>query len=206
QYGNFYRNFWGELAEKAVAVSVERFGFPFIVKVPDQGSSCGVFKVKDKSSALFAFKEIYKTSSTLIVEDCVEGLEVSCGVLESNGIAKALTPTAIIPEKSDFFDMASKYESGGASEITPAPLPDEVTEMVRKTALEAHKCLGCLIYSRTDMIIKDEVIFVLETNTLPGFTKTSLLPQNAAASGIEYKTLLSQIVNESIEGFSGHKV
>jgi D-alanine-D-alanine ligase len=109
-------------------------------------------------------------------------------------------PTEIVPVTSAFFDYKAKYEAHASREITPARLPPKMIEKIQKTAVLAHKALHCRGFSRTDMIIADDSACVLETNTLPGFTETSLLPQGAKACGISYPELLDRIIQCALQG------
>ena len=102
-------------------------------------------------------------------------------------------------DKYDFFDYEAKYQPGASHEICPARLNPEVTKRAQECALIAHQALGCRGYSRTDMMIRDQDIFVLETNTIPGMTATSLFPQGAKAAGIEFPDLLDTLINLALE-------
>ena len=106
----------------------------------------------------------------------------------------ALPVTQIIPPSDRFFDYQVKY-NGQTKEITPAEINQSLTQKIQKTAVLAHQILGCRCYSRTDMIVKDDKIYVLEINTLPGFTQTSLFPKAAQAAGISFNQLLDHLIN-----------
>jgi D-alanine-D-alanine ligase len=107
----------------------------------------------------------------------------------------------IVPSESfDFFDYEAKYTAGATNEICPARISDEMTRKAQKIAKTAHEALFCKGYSRTDMILKNQDIYVLETNTIPGMTATSLLPQAAGAAGIPFSRLLDRLIELSMEG------
>ncbi len=167
---------------------------PLVVKPVDRGSSVGVSIVKDKKELAQAINLARKYSSRIMMQEFIEGREFTCGVLEINGRPRALPPTEIIP-KSIFFDFKAKYSVGGSREITPPKLPIKQIKFLQNIALIAHKAIGARGISRTDVIMdKGKKFYVLEINTLPGMTKTSLLPQQALAAGITFSKLLDIIV------------
>ncbi len=112
---------------------------------------------------------------------------------------EALPPILIRPKRGDFFDYASKYEQGGAEEICPAPISRELTGETADMAKEAHRVLGLLGYSRSDFMVLDGVPYLLEVNTLPGMTPTSLLPQSAAAAGLDFPALVARLIELGIQ-------
>src|SRR5262249_15453904 len=134
----------------------------------------------------------------MLVEPFIPGRELTCGVLEDPATHKAhaLPVTEIIPKGSGWFDFTAKYTPGASQEVTPADIPPADAHRVQELALAAHELLGCSGYSRSDFILapgKGPVL--LETNTLPGMTETSLLPQAAAAIGISYTDLLTRFLS-----------
>ena len=169
---------------------------PIVVKPADRGSSVGTFIVEDLNKLNASIKEALKFSSRVMLQEYIAGDEVTCSVLEIEGKPKAL-PVTMIKPKTEFFDYEAKYTPGACEEITPAPINDELTKQVQSMALKAHQVLGCSNYSRSDFIIKGEEIYILETNTLPGMTGTSLLPQAAKAYGIDFPELLDVIIDNS---------
>ena len=125
---------------------------------------------------------------------------MTCGVLGE----EALAPILIEPVAGEFFDFTSKYARGGAREICPAPLPDAITAEVRRLALAAHTALGLAGYSRTDFILgADGSLHLLEVNTLPGMTPTSLVPQEAAVAGLDFGQLLERPIELGLERHTG---
>jgi D-alanine-D-alanine ligase len=173
----------------------DKLGLPLFIKSPDGGSSIGMGHARTKADIGTVADSLFDASDEVLFEKAVKGTEVSCGVLDTpSGDCEALVPTEIVPVKSAFFDFEAKYNPEACREITPARLSPALTERVRKTAVTAHRALLCADFSRTDMIIAGNRIFVLETNTLPGFTETSLLPQGAKAAGIPYSALLDRII------------
>ena len=131
----------------------------------------------------------------VIVEKKIKGREIQIAVLGDS----YLPAVEIIPRNA-YFDYESKYQSGGAEEICPAPITDSEWKQIGEMALKLHKALGLAVYSRTDFILDAEgKAWCLEVNTLPGMTPTSLVPQEAAAVGISYGELCEKIVLDSVE-------
>jgi D-alanine-D-alanine ligase len=135
-----------------------------------------------------------------IIQPLIESdIEVSCGCLEKkNGEVVKLPAIEIIPQSSTFFDYKAKYVKGGSKEITPPEhISEDMADRISQLAVDIHRVLGCSVYSRSDFLIKGNDIFYLETNTLPGMTNTSLLPQEAEAGGISFSKLIDFLVENS---------
>ena len=135
-----------------------------------------------------------------VVQDLIEqDIELSCGCLEKkNGEFIKLPPIEIIPQSSSFFDYKAKYSEGGSIEITPPEhISQDISETISQLAIDIHKLLGCTVYSRSDFLIKGNSIYYLETNTLPGMTSTSLLPQEASTVGISFTELIDFLIKNS---------
>jgi D-alanine-D-alanine ligase len=133
------------------------------------------------------------------VEAYIRGREIT-GAVIGNAELEALPLIEIVPTAGhDFFDYRAKYVAGETREICPAPLKARVTAEARRLAVMAHRALCCDGYSRTDMILADEGFFLLETNTIPGMTRTSLFPQAAAAAGMTFDRLLDRLIELGIE-------
>lgn len=182
-------------------------GFPVVVKPCSSGSSVGVSIVKNASQLNKALELAFQVEKKVLIEDFIEGTEVTCGVLESGQSISALPVTEIVPKRGHkFFDYDAKYKNGHSDEITPARIDEETTKKVQEIAIKAHQLLGCRAYSRTDMIIQEpfddaqgeHMIYVLETNTLPGLTPNSLLPKAALAAGLTFPKLLDKIIESSL--------
>ncbi|HAP37846.1 hypothetical protein A2574_03940 [Candidatus Shapirobacteria bacterium RIFOXYD1_FULL_38_32] len=168
-----------------------------VVKPVNCGSSVGVSIVKDEANFEKAIKEAKKFDKEIIIEEFLEGVEVSCGVL-GNEAPVALPVIEIIP-KNDFFDYDAKYSEGMSKEICPARLDQKITDEVMKISVEIFKVLGFRGYARIDFIISKNKPYVLEINTLPGLTPNSLLPKEAMADGISYTELLDKIISLALE-------
>ena len=151
-----------------------------------------------------ALKKAFKESSRVMVQKYIKGKEFTCGVIEGkDGKSVPLPPTEIIPQSSVFFDYKAKYEKGGSLEITPARLSREKTKEVQLLALKAHRALGCSGMSRSDFILSGSKFYILETNTIPGMTETSLLPQAAAAAGINFLSLIDMMIFSGLRAGKG---
>jgi D-alanine--D-alanine ligase len=177
-------------------INFESLDFPLVVKPIDRGSSVGVGIARNVWDLNNLITQAFKYSNKVMIEEYLDGTEITCGVLENYNNQKvfALPPTEIVPRLSNFFDYNSKYESGGSNEITPARLSDLLLRRAQDIAKTAHQALGCRHYSRTDMIIKDGKIYILEVNALPGLTATSLLPQGAQSAGLSFDDLIEHLV------------
>lgn len=174
--------------------------FPFIIKPNSLGSSVLVFIVKNEKEFKNAVSEIKKNKiSDLLFQEIIEGIEFSCGCLEpKKGKIILLPPVEIRPKNCAFFDYDSKYVAGESEELSPpVSISKKESQKISKIAANIHKKLGCTTFSRSDFIYRDGKLYFLETNTLPGMTATSLLPKEAQAAGISFKSLLDFIIKES---------
>jgi len=176
---------------------------PYVIKAPCEGSSVGVFIVKTSEEIAPAVEAAAKFAKELLVEEFVEGRELTVGVLD--GVA---LPIIEIRPRVGFYDFANKYPfldpsgKGAADHYCPAALDEETTRLVQQTALAAHQALGLQIYSRVDVLLRPNgAPEVLEINTIPGMTQASLLPEAAAAAGIGYSQLCERIAELSLSRF-----
>ena len=177
----------------------QQFGFPMVVKPNESGSSVGMTIVKSKDAVKAAVEKAFSHDTTILIESYVEGIELTGGVIGNKELL-ALPVIEIIPDDAhEFFDYEAKYTAGVTEEICPARIDDEMTQKAQSYAKMAHTALFCRGYSRTDMILKDREIYVLETNTIPGMTATSLLPQAAQSAGFSFSQLLDRLIELSIE-------
>lgn len=173
---------------------------PLVVKPVKQGSSIGMAIVKHQQELGAALEKAFQHDDEVMVEEYIQGREITVGVLGNKELSP-LPLVEIIPDsRFDFFDYEAKYVAGASEEICPADVSDEVRKTAQQYALKAHRCLQLNGYSRTDMIIGENDIFVLETNTIPGMTPTSLLPQAAAAAGLAFPQLLDELLRLALEG------
>ncbi|MGV3530824.1 MAG: D-alanine--D-alanine ligase [Chthoniobacteraceae bacterium] len=172
---------------------------PLVVKAPKEGSSVGVYIVKQASELDHALAEAGKHADELLIEQFIEGRELTVGIVGEQAL-----PVIEIRAKSDFYNFENKYpflnpNAAGADHFCPAALEDELTRKVQETALAAHRALGLKTYSRVDLQLSgDGELFVLEINTIPGMTPSSLLPEAAGVAGISYPDLCARIIELSL--------
>lgn len=167
-------------------------GYPLFVKSNTGGSSLHLGRATNRDELFGNLVKIFTAGSEALLEPELSGKEITCGILGE----EALPPILIEPVEGDFFDFNSKYMKNGAREICPAPIGAEAIGRVQALALKAHKALGLSGYSRADFIFDQNGNFtILEVNTLPGMTATSLVPQEAAEIGIEFKDLIQKLID-----------
>lgn len=171
--------------------------YPVIVKPVDEGSSVDLFKCNNEEEYKNVHEVIFKNHETMLIQECIEGREFTCGVIEEEGNPVPLLATEIILTQGELFDYNAKYTVGGCIEVTPAEIHDDVMKRIQNVALACHTLLGCKSLSRTDMILRDDSLYVLETNTMPGMTKTSFIPAQAQASGYSMKELVTILINSA---------
>ncbi|MBJ7412081.1 MAG: D-alanine--D-alanine ligase, partial [Phenylobacterium sp.] len=162
---------------------------PYVVKPNAEGSSVGVFIVRDGANR--PPQEVVAPSWTfgeeVMVEPYIRGMELAVGVMDG----KAMTVTEIVP-RTEFYDYEAKYGEGGSEHIVPARIPPQVAEKAKKLSEMAHAALGCRGVTRSDLRYDDinDVLVLLEVNTQPGMTPTSLVPEQAAAGGVDFDRLV----------------
>lgn len=175
-------------------VNINTIKLPCVIKPCSCGSSVGTSIVKNKDELKKAIEYAKEYEENIIAEDLIEGREFSVGILDN----KAL-PVIEIKPKHGFYDYKNKYQTGYTLEICPAEIDTKLKNKLQKQALKVHKVLKLGFYSRVDFIVdKNNNPYCLEANTLPGMTKTSLLPQEAKAAGISYDELCEKIVLSKI--------
>jgi D-alanine-D-alanine ligase len=177
----------------------KQLGLPLVIKPNEAGSSVGMTIVKSMDAVEAAVEKAFSQDATVLIEAYVQGIELTGGVIGNKELL-ALPIIEIIPDdEHEFFDYEAKYTAGVTEEICPARIDDEMTQRAQTYAKVAHEALFCKGYSRTDMILKDREIYVLETNTIPGMTATSLLPQAAQIAGFSFSRLLDQLIELCID-------
>ncbi len=177
---------------------VEMLGEHIVIKPATEGSALGVVIVNGIDEIDAALDQAFALDNAVIVEKFISGTELTVAVIGNKEI-QALPVIEIVPQ-NDFYDFESKYAPGGSQHICPARLDQATTEKVQKLALDAHRALNCTGVSRTDIILDEEgECWVLETNTLPGMTETSLLPDAARAGGIEFPELCTKLIEYALE-------
>lgn len=189
-----------EILDVSKGACLPSFPTPFVVKPPREGSSVGVHVVRKQEDAEAAIIDAAKYSKDLLIEEFVEGPELTVGIL--NDVA---LPVVHIISPEGVYDMATKYpwlsgKATGSQYICPADLDETTTLAVQAAALAAHRALGVEIYSRVDILLDSQNRpCVLEANTIPGMTETSLLPKAAAVAGISFPELCKTIANLSLQ-------
>ncbi len=178
---------------------VEQLGLPLVVKPVCAGSSVGMSIVRDAGDFVSAVQKALAFDALVMVEAYVDGVELTCGVL-GNDTLEALPIIEILPgEGFEFFDYTAKYTAGATEEICPARIDDVIRDQAQAHAMAAHRALFLKGYSRTDMILSHGGLFVLETNTIPGMTATSLYPQAAREAGYSFPALLDRLIELAME-------
>jgi D-alanine-D-alanine ligase len=193
---------WDKDQSDVVSDVESELGFPCVIKPMELGSSVGISISKTREEFQSDFQKALRYCNDILVEEFVKGREVTCAVLGalSGEEPIPLVPTEIIPKTRQFFDYEAKYTPGATEEITPPRNMDEnMIHRIQQVAVKAHKILECGGMSRTDMIIRDGILYVLELNTIPGMTEVSLYPQAAKAAGIEFPDLLSRLIDIAVE-------
>lgn len=168
---------------------------PLVIKAPREGSSVGVHLVREPAALEPALADCAALDREILVEELIEGRELTVGIVGD----RAMAVVEIQPHEG-FYDYAHKYTKGASEYFCPAPLDDDTTRRVQETALAAHRALGLEVYSRVDVLLRaDGSPFVLEANTIPGMTETSLLPKAAAAAGMDFLALCEEIAVLSLK-------
>ena len=168
---------------------------PVVVKPCSGGSSIGVYIVNTEEEYNEALEKSFRYEDELVIEEYVKGREFACGIIND----KALPPIEIIP-KTGFFDYANKYQAGATEEVCPANISEEISAKMQDYTVRAFHALKLDVYSRADFLLDaDNNLYCLEMNTLPGMTAASLLPKEAAVTGIEYGDLCELIIKKSLE-------
>ena len=199
----------GRVVSIAELAEADPLPVPYVVKPLDEGSSVGVSIVREGANQRARVVEEWRYGPVALVEEYIPGREITVGVLDTGAEGlRALTVTDITPNTSsghDFYDYAAKYSAGGSQHILPATINADDFAEACDLAVAAHKALGCAGASRSDFRYDDTAgegrgrIVLLEVNTQPGMTPTSLLPEQAAYCGISYSALCDRLVQDALE-------
>lgn len=174
-------------------------GFPLVIKPATHGSSIGLSIVDGPEDLDKAVGLAFGFDSRVVVQEYISGREITVGILDE----RALPVIEIIPKKR-FFDFEAKYRLGMTDYIVPAQIEENIARKAQEIALSSHKLLGCFGCSRVDIILsKNDEVFVLEINTIPGLTNTSLLPKAAKTAGIEFNQLCLKLIELAYEKKQG---
>ena len=182
----FYRN-------EDWKAKTDQVNLPCFIKPNNGGSSIGTYKVTEREGVIPALESAFEHDTEVIVEDFVAGREFTCGVAEVNGEVKALQVTEIIPQ-TEFFDFEQKYSANGAKEVTPAEIDKDFEEKIKSITVDVFKYLKLSNMARVDFIGDINNLYLIEVNTIPGFSGASILPQQLAAMGVDMSEFLGDMV------------
>ncbi len=185
---------------------IRKFALPVVIKPVHEGSSLGLTLAKSEEQLLQGIKRALGHDNQVMVEKYIQGRELTVGVVGNKELT-ALPVIEIVPGPGfDFFDYDAKYKAGATEEICPARISGEISAQAQEYALAAHRALRLRGYSRTDMILTaGGSLYLLETNTIPGMTATSLMPQAAAVHGLPFPQFLEYLIELGMEGRSKNR-
>ena len=174
---------------------LDRFGSRCVIKAASQGSSIGVFIIKDESEIENALEECFKLSDHVLIEECITGKELTVALMEEDGLPIAL-PVIWIAPHSGAYDYHSKYTKGATDYHCPAPFEKKITDYIQDLARDTYQVLDLSGVARVDIMYDDvkQIGYVLEANSVPGMTATSLVPKAALAAGISFPELCEKIL------------
>lgn len=175
------------------------FSFPIVVKPNHEGSTIGLTIASDKEILLKGIEQAFEHDEEVLLEEFIKGRELTVAVMGEYKKEMAL-PIIEIISKNQLYDYEAKYAPGMSEHIVPAPIDEELSEKIKQQAILAHQALGCEVYSRVDFLLQDNGEFViLEVNTLPGMTATSLFPDAAKVIGLSYEDMIEQFLLLSLK-------
>lgn len=187
----------GDKADAAEIVA--RLGLPVFVKPNASGSSFGVTKVTDAAGIEAAVEKAFAESDEVLVEECITGREVGCGVMIAGGKEYLFPITEIVPKK-EFFDYEAKYEAGMSEEITPARISDDVKAKLNRMTLDAYRACRCRGVVRIDFIVTDAgEPYMIEINSIPGMSGGSIVPKQVRAMGMTLGELYDIVIADTLK-------
>ncbi len=196
---NIHKNDWRSDPELMVAQAMAGPGLPAMLKVSSGGSSHGVVLVRDQEQARLEAARLFSQDAMIVWEALAIGDEFSVPTYKlPDGELAALPVIKIIPQKGDYFDLASKYEEGGAEEIVPAPISAELASQMKELAIRCHGLIGARGLARTDFIVGPDGPVILEINSIPGLTPASLAPKAMQAAGIDMGALCEELLKDAL--------
>jgi D-alanine-D-alanine ligase len=192
-------------AAEALPAIEERLAFPIVVKPAGGGSALGIKFAQTAADVPGALVAAFSYDQKVLLERHVKGRDLAVSVLEHEGSAVALPIVEAVPRDEDFYDFEARYEIGRTAFVCPAELPSELAERAREIALGVYATLGCAGFARVDIMLEQESaeLYVLEANSIPGLTETSLLPQAAEAAGIGLEELVGRVLDLALAGGGG---
>jgi D-alanine-D-alanine ligase len=186
-------------AAQALPAIEERLQFPIVVKPAGQGSALGIKFARTPADVPAALVAAFSYDRKVLLERYVPGRDLAISIIDEGGEPRALPIVEAVPEDEDFYDFESRYEIGRTRFVCPAELEAEVAAQASKMALDVYRLLGCSGFARVDLMLERDSgeLFVLEGNTVPGLTETSLLPQAADAAGLGFDELIGRILGSA---------
>jgi D-alanine-D-alanine ligase len=183
-------------AAQALPAVEKRLSFPIVVKPASQGSALGIKFARGAAELPGALLAAFSYNRKVLLERYVAGRDLAVSVLEQDGEPRVLPIVEAVPQQEDFYDFESRYEIGRTRFVCPAELEPAVSQRAAELALEVYLMLGCSGFARVDLMLEhgSDALSVLEANTVPGLTETSLVPQAADAAGITFDRLIEQIL------------
>ena len=191
--------------QESLTAEVATLGYPVFVKPARGGSSRGTTKVKSAEQLASAIEEAHRFDPKAMVENALIGREIECAVLEINGMPEASVVGQIeIDSKFEFYDFEAKYLDGATTITLPAPISESVASQIQQKAIEAFVALGCSGLARVDFFLTphNEVV-INELNTMPGFTATSVYPKMWAATGVNYRDVITHLLKSALTRNNG---
>jgi len=190
-----------ELGAAQALPAIERqLSFPLVVKPAAQGSALGIKFARSAADVPAALVSAFSYDRKVLLERYVPGRDLAVSIVEEDGAPRPLPIVEAVPNTQDFYDFEARYEIGRTRFVCPAELPEAVAQRTRELALATYRTLGCAGFARVDLMLHEdgEQLFVLEANTVPGLTGTSLLPQAAEAAGISFDQLVERLLVDAL--------
>jgi len=184
----------------SVGTILEQLKFPLFVKPNESGSSLGVSKVKSVETLMPAIEKAFKEDNQVLIEEFIEGRELTIGVYRFGPYLNTLPPTEIV-SKNEFFDYEAKYTPGVTNEITPAPITEDILAQLQSKAASIYRHLNCRGVVRMDFILQKGTnkLFFLEVNTMPGQSENSIVPQQVRSAGISLMEFYGSLLADCLE-------
>jgi len=198
EYFTISRSEYSNNATGSINDKIMSMGLPVVIKAPTQGSTIGISFVHHKKDIGSAIEQAFQYDSTILVEKMVDGIEITASVLGNE--EPEVLPLIEIFSSTGVYDYTAKYTVGLSNHIIPPRLPDNVQQTIKELAFKTYLAIGCRGLSRVDfMVDRSGHPFILEVNTIPGMTETSLFPDAARAAGISFETLVDKLVKLAME-------
>ncbi|MDP3971171.1 MAG: D-alanine--D-alanine ligase [bacterium] len=197
-----------EVMYKGDEMDLRNIELPCVIKPGNAGSSVGITIPESFAELKNGIKKAFDESDEILVENFIDGREFTVGVIGTHNNIQVLPATEIIPNVSKFYDFAAKYDEGGSTHVCPADLDEETTETLQRLGERAFRVLGASGMMRVDFMYdeSEKLFYFIEANTIPGMTNTSLLPEAAAAAGIEFSQLLDKLIQFGFERYQEEQV